>query len=951
MAEVQTLSPPQYPSLTPRRQEVEYVVLAEADGTAQSGLQDYLRLFWRRKWLFLLPMVCILPWIGLSVATQPQRYSAKATVLIEDTNPRVLAIPEVLGPEKSPDFYTTQHEIIKSRAVAEEVVEKLQLYTPQPPKTDTPVIATLKAIQAFPGRVWQALLSKVTPRDREASASLAEAEASAEALKLDSLQRQRAVGRLLAALEVEPRKGTKLVDITVQGDNPEQVMQQVNAVAAAYVQQNLDRRLQASRSAAVWLQKEGDSLRSRIAEGERRIHALKEDKRLVGNDNTQTADLQSLGALNMSYLEKRRERLALRAELDELRKFLASPDLTQSAKYPTLLNNSTINNLRTRYIDLQIQATELGKKFMDKHPRMVTLAEQMAEMRKAGTGEVQRVIASLENQYNALTTQENELKQLFTTQKTTVIQSEKDLTVYESLRRDLDIQKAMYQEISKRLAETTITTALGTNNVSVVEEALAGYPVSSGAIKYLLFGLIFSLGCGGGLTVLAEGLDKRFKNVTEVEQSLALPFLGFIPRYTLPKQRPPALITLQKPWSAAAEAYHTVRTWIQLAQPPIQSLLVTSACAREGKSTTAANLAVSFAQLGRHVLLVDADLRHPSLHRVFGDIQGQGLIDVLVHGAEWESVVHAAPMENLKILFTGACPLNPTELLNMARLRQLIEHWKACFDLVIFDSPVVLSLPDVMILAPMMDSVLLVHSQGLSTRTMAVETKRLLERAGARLLGMIFNKVSPREEHYYSSDYYGSKYGAATTSGRLQQGTADGDVTTPAIEVRPTLVEPSASEPAAVVVRREEESAGVHITLHTVAPCRHIGTQPAPAGTIFLIVEVEITNYGAFGHLFDPTQTALTTREGTDYGRALASFIPIYGANDGTDMFQATPTLRHYDAALTAQVGGLTTVAEIVADETKRGRIVYHIPETSGSYAFVYNNPPVALTIPFTLHL
>ena len=140
------------------------------------------------------------------------------------------------------------------------------------------------------------------------------------------------------------------------------------------------------------------------------------------------------------------------------------------------LNNPTISSLRTRYTDLQIQATELGKKFMDKHPKMVALAEQMAEVRKAVIGEVQRVIASLENQYNALTTQENELKQLFNTQKSTVIQSEKDLTAYEALRRDLDIQKAMYQEISKRLAETTITTALENNNVTVVEKALAGQP-------------------------------------------------------------------------------------------------------------------------------------------------------------------------------------------------------------------------------------------------------------------------------------------------------------------------------------------------------------------------------------------------------------------------------------------------------------------------------------------
>jgi len=255
-----------------------------------------------------------------------------------------------------------------------------------------------------------------------------------------------------------------------------------------------------------------------------------------------------------------------------------------------------------------------------------------------------------------------------------------------------------------------------------------------------------------------------------------------------------------------------------------------------------------------------------------------------------------------------------------------------------------------MILAPMMDSVLLVHSQKRSTRAMAVETKRLLERAGAKLLGVIFNNVRPKEEHYYASNYYGSKHSAAVTPGRLQQGTEDRDAM-PAIEVRPTVIASSASEPVPVVISREEQSEGVHITLHTVTFHRHIGAQPATAGMVFLIVDVEITNHGAFGHLFDPARTALTPREGTDYGRALASFIPIHGAHDDTDMLQATPALRHYEAALTAQVGGFATVIEIAADQTRQGSLVYHIPEESGSYVFVYSNSPIALTIPFSVHV
>jgi hypothetical protein len=141
------------------------------------------------------------------------------------------------------------------------------------------------------------------------------------------------------------------------------------------------------------------------------------------------------------------------------------------------------------------------------------------------------------------------------------------------------------------------------------------------------------------------------------------------------------------------------------------------------------------------------------------------------------------------------------------------------------------------------------------------------------------------------------------------------------------------------------------MTLHTVAARRQIGSQRAPAGTVFLIVDVEITNNGAFGHLFDPTLTFLTAREGTDYGRALASFIPIHGANDDGATLQTGQALRHYDAALTAHIGGFATVVEIAADETSRGSLVYHTSEASGPYTFVYTNPPITLTIPFTLHV
>lgn len=965
MADIPALTPLRQSSLSPRRQDVEYVVLTDGNDTRETTLLEYLRLIWRRKWLTLLPVVCIMPLIWLYVARQTPRYTATATVSIEDTNPRVLSIPEVQPLDRSPNFYSTQYEILKGRTLAEEVVDTLHLDSVLPPPTAAPNTSILQTIKELPGRVLQPIITSMTPRSPEPPTQAPSPEAAAD------LRRQRAVGRLLNALTIEPRKGTKLVDVILQGDDPLQVARQVNTLAAAYAKQNLEKRLEASRKASIWLEKEADSLRAKIAEGERRLQTVKEDRRLLTSDisNTQSTDLNSLGALNLSYLDKRRERLTLRAELEELRKVLTSADLTQSAKHPAILNNPTVSGLQTRYLNLQIEHAELAKKFMDKHPKMVLLSTERDEVRKAIREEVQRVIASLETQYNTLTTQENNLQQLLNTQKSTVIRSEKDMMTYETLRRDLDVHKAMYLDISKRFAETTLTTALETNNVTVVEQALSGVPVPSGTLKYLLLGSILSLACGGGLALLAESLDKKFKNVAEVEQFLALPFLGFVPHYVLSRRRPPALITLQKPSSDAAESYRTLRTWVQLAKPPIQTLLVTSAVAEEGKSTTAANLAVSFAQLGQRVLLVDADLRKPSLHRVFGSGKKQGLADVLARGLEWQSVVQETPMDNLKVLFAGSYPLNPAELLSMSRLHHLMEDWESRFDRVIFDSPIVLSIPDVMLLAPVMDGVLLVHSQGCSTREMAIETKKRLERAGATLLGMIFNNVRPKDmQHYHSYDNT-QVYGSTGSRAYPQQDMTDQALATPvALEMRSTIMPtpqwaaaptsppttasvPPVLSPAPMVIDREGHSNGLHITLHAVTPCSHLGLQQAGAGSIFLIVDVTITNRGGFGHLFDPSLTTLTTRAETDYGHALASVIPIDGAGDDTEKLQAARALGDYDPALTAHLDGFTTVAEIAAAHTSRGALVYHIPEASSAYLFVYTNAPIVINIPFTVHL
>jgi capsular exopolysaccharide synthesis family protein len=223
-----------------------------------------------------------------------------------------------------------------------------------------------------------------------------------------------------------------------------------------------------------------------------------------------------------------------------------------------------------------------------------------------------------------------------------------------------------------------------------------------------------------------------------------------------------------------------LRTWMPISSlGDTKALMITSALPGEGKSTTAANLAISFAQLGHLVVLIDTDLRRPKLHHTFNMTQNSGLVDVLAHGTNWQTVLQDTEMENLKVILTGGRPHNPAELLSTRRLHDLLADLKQTFDIVIVDAPVTLTIPDVAILAPEMDGVLLVHDPSKGDKDVVLETKRVLDRAGAHLLGMIFNNVKPKQQrHYYGPyGYYSYTYGQPSTKSRK----AD----TPIVDMRP----------------------------------------------------------------------------------------------------------------------------------------------------------------------
>ena len=932
---------------------MEHVSQYETKDYQEISLSDYFYVFLKRKWLFSTPLIIAILIVLIDIVTQRPIYVASSTVLIEDKNPKILSVAEVYSPDKSPDFYTTQYEILKSRIIAETVVDKLHL-DKEVLNLEPSTIGPMTLIKDFLFHlidIFKHKLAEILTGDTEAvpppSANLIAETTSSPS---ERLNRQAAIQDLQSKIKIKPRDGTKLVDIVLKSHDPAKAAQLVNAIAEVYVQQNLENKLDASRKAKEWLSKESKLLHERIQQAEKELHNYKEEKQIItdaGINQIIVPGFDVLKSLQADYAEKKQERILLHSEIvNELRN---STGRTHNS--PGEFNNNTLNSLGRIIADLQEQYAELSNKLGSKHPKIVALIRKIDDLKITADQElqkeVQKKIDSMKNKYNIILAQENELWRLFDSQKKELIRLEQDITGYESLRHDIKINKQIYGEVSRRLAETTLATAITANNVKLVERALTGTPVSSYTIIKLLIGLVLGLGCGGGLALLAEYRDNKFKNISEAEQYLGLPFLGFIPHHTWPKHACPAsprLVTLQSPLAPASESYRALRTWIRLSQTPIQTLLIASAFPKEGRSITAANLAVSFAQLGHRVLLVDADLRQSSLHRLFWFDNTEGLSSVLVNGLEWQRILKDSPLPNLKVLTAGPGPLNPTELLSTMRMKQLIESWKTGFDTIIFDVPVILpSIPDAAILAPHMDGVLLVHDQTQVNRDAVLEGKRTLERTGANLLGVVFNNITPKQEkhHYPYQSIRPYSYDQL-------QATQDQDPTLTFIDMQRTESPEQwvvGHPPSSIPVAQSAHSEGLTLTLHTMSLLGRVSGVEARSNHLFLLLELEIINDSDVSHLFAPTHTAISFPEGTGRGPVVAPSMQTQSMNGEQNATLQSTHLYRYDALTTHKAGGFADVVEIPAQHRNRGVIVYQVKEGGDRYIFEYKNDSIDVVI------
>jgi capsular exopolysaccharide synthesis family protein len=411
---------------------------------------------------------------------------------------------------------------------------------------------------------------------------------------------------------------------------------------------------------------------------------------------------------------------------------------------PEVVNNKFIQELRTEEIRLTAKMSELSEKYGPKHPQIIQIRSELATLRDKMKREIKRLVGAVQIE---------------------------ESSQYLLLKRETETNRQLYEVLLKRLKETALTESLPRNNIQVVDPAQPSQiPIKPKKGMNLLLAVIIGLTMGAGLAFFFEYLDNTIKSPEDIERVIGAPLLGIVPSAGHAKKpvHPIETILAVEPRSSQAEAYRTIRTGVLLssAERPPKIVLVTSPGAVEGKTTTAANLAIAMAQAGNSTLLIDADLRKPRIHQLFAqenspadsDENAKGLGPVLVGEVALEAAIRQTPIPLLSVLTSGPIPPNPAELLGSQKMRDLIGGLARTFDRIIIDSPPLVPVTDATLLATLCDGVVLVVKESQTTKHLAITARTRLAEAKAKLLGVVLNDVNIRKDghHYYPYyQYYG----------------------------------------------------------------------------------------------------------------------------------------------------------------------------------------------------
>lgn len=708
-----------------------------------NGLLQYLPILRKHRWTILATVIIVVTLTTIVTLRTTPIYEAVGRIAISHEN------NDVLGFKGSGEGFTGDSYDYDYSVALDTQIKILQ--------SDAIALATARSLQLdkAPG---------FTPAGASAD--------PLQAPSVDPKQEAALMGYVQGGLRLSIIPKTRIIEIRYANPDPQFAAKLVNTLVNVYVEQNFKTKFESAMQTSDWLSKQLSDLQLKVETSQEKLVRYQKQHGILGIDEKQNIVTAKLDELNRELTSAEADRIQ-----KEARYRLAlsgNPELMVNA----VDSNSLLGRLRQQEADLRTQIAQAEVQLGPSHPRIREFNNQLAQVQNALRNEIEKVGARIKTEYLTASQREKMLRAALESQKQQANTLNESAIEYSLLKRDVDTNRQLYEGLLQKLKEASVSAGLKSSNIRIVDVARVPLaPAKPDKRRNIMLALAMGLVGGVVLAFLLEAVDNTVRTPEQAQSIANLPALGIIPATATLLLRPRAqkalgsgsgsrdgieLVTYRKPKSDISESYRALRTAILLSATgaPPKVMLMTSALPQEGKTTTSINTAVVLAQKGARVLLVDADLRRPSVHKVFNIKPKVGLSTLLTGSSKFENTItHVPQLPNLFLLPAGPPPPHPAELLGSALMKQYIQQWREQFDHVIFDTPPALSVTDSILLSVDMDCVVLVVRSGNTTKAALRRTKELLAQVNARVLGMVVNAVDVNSPDYYHYYYYGSKYG------------------------------------------------------------------------------------------------------------------------------------------------------------------------------------------------
>jgi polysaccharide biosynthesis transport protein len=704
-------------------------------------LLAYWRVLVKRRWTVLATLAIVLATTLVATLLMTPIYRATTVLQIDRDTIKVVDV-EGMAPVEGAgdrDFYQTQYELLQSRGLAERAMQELGLGR-----------GGAAEAKLLPPSAWDKLRARL---------SGAPAVAPAEAGKADPAHARDVLAAFRAGLVIEPVRNSRLV--RVHYDSPDRNFSQraADVVAEAFIASNLERRFDSSSYAKQYLEERLQELKLKLEDSERKLVEFAQKERIVeaageGGNLSQ----QSLSSINAALAKAKEDRIRAEARW---RQAQASGG---AVRFGDMGATSIIQSLQESRAKLMAEYQDKLRLYKPAYPLMQQLKGQIEELDKQLGAEMGNIRAGVRAEYQAAVDQESLLAAQLDQLRGEALDLQNRSIQYNIFKREVDTNRQLYDGLLQRYKEIGVAGGVSTNNISIADRADLGAKFKPSLARNLGLALLAGLFLGVLFALAFEHLDDTLKSPEDIEQRLQLGVLGVIPKLKQPQTPRQALEDLR---SAFSESYRSLRTALQFSTESgvPRCLLVTSSTPSEGKSTTAMVLAQNFAQLGKSVLLIDCDLRNPSLHRQLELDNTTGLTNYLVGSAQPEDVALATRVPKLSVITSGPLPPNPAELLLGPRMLSLLTVAVRKYDQVIIDGPPVMGLADAPILANMASGTLLVVEAGETRIAVARNALKRLFATRSRVVGALLTKFEANHVGYgygygdYNYYSYGTKPG------------------------------------------------------------------------------------------------------------------------------------------------------------------------------------------------